>query len=634
MGTFFVIIMKHKHFSKEQIKRLNKDPRIKHIDEFRLIFTQDFRLYLWEKLFPKFTGTIIRNALIDEGFLLDDFKSQNNLLDSLAKNFKLRKPCGSKNKTFGDGVNLNVDNSYNDYLLSTEKFIRSRNGITFSKQYKNEIHHSYPNVSIQDYLTHDGFDINRIGYQRIYLLEREFNGEIRRNVFYSNDVINQLKSHPYIKTITPKQLRFHNQFYNEASYLVSLSIDEILEVFDIDYHLIPVSAKTQLKYKINKWKRKDNRFDFELTAQLLQIQKNLNKKLNEIILKRFDLVKANVNSFDWKQRKELCETIKEISVDNEKFYTKRKVLELCGISKTNYYSIIKNPNYGDYQKTKEVQDENDIKTIKKIIDYKSYPKGMRMIQMMMPRLCNETMSLNKIRRLCHKANIVCPVRQANASRKSAQELLRRNCQPNLLRRRFRLGKPGDIMLTDISYLKYGNNQTAYLSDIKDAVTGRICAYEIGESNDSSLVDNTLDGLHDIKEGSIFHSDQGALYLTDAFQNKIKSLGMCESMSRRGNCWDNASKESYYGHFKDECSYRDCSSIEELRKMVAEYVDYYNNERPQWTRNKMTPVEFEEYLNQMTDKEYEVYLSKEEVKYQKMMAKAVEKARKRASALGA
>lgn len=634
MGTFLVIVMKNKHYSQEQIERLIKDPRIKHIDEFRWSFTFEFRLYLWKTLYPNFCGTTVRNQLLKEGFSLSDLNSYGDFVHHLAESFKRRKPCGSKNKIFGEGANLSADNSYNDYLLSTGKFVHSRKGVSFSEQYKNEIHYSYPIVSIRDYLTNDGFDVERIGYQRIYLLEKEFNGEISRNMSYSDDIIDQLKNHPYIKTITTKQIRFHNQFYNEASYLVSLPIDEILEVFDIDYHLIPVSIKTQLKYKINHWKIKRNSIELEISHQLIQIQRNINKKLNEIIIRQFNSVKSNIHSFDWKQRKTLCEVIKKIPHDNERIYTKQKILKLCGISKTNYYSILKNKRYGNYQRDKNKQDENDIQTIKKVIDYKGYPKGMRMIHMMMPRICDKTMSLNKIRRLCHKANIVCPVRQANSSRKSAQELLARNCKQNLLKRRFRLGKPGEILLTDVSYLKYGNNQTAYLSDIKDAVTGRIYAYEVSDSNDLMLVLNTIENLIEVKEDAIFHSDQGSLYLTDSFQNKIKSLGMRESMSRRGNCWDNAPKESYYGHFKDECSYGQFSSIEEVRKSVDEYVDYYNNERPQWTRNKMTPLEYENYLNQLSDEEYEQYLSKEECRYQKMMDNAVERARKRASALGA
>lgn len=64
------------------------------------------------------------------------------------------------------------------------------------------------------------------------------------------------------------------------------------------------------------------------------------------------------------------------------------------------------------------------------------------------------------------------------------------------------------------------------------------------------------------------------------------------MSRRGNCWDNSSQESYFGHMKDECDFSKCSTPEDVKKKVDEYIYYYNYERPQWSRNKMTPVDYE------------------------------------------
>ena len=67
------------------------------------------------------------------------------------------------------------------------------------------------------------------------------------------------------------------------------------------------------------------------------------------------------------------------------------------------------------------------------------------------------------------------------------------------------------------------------------------------------------------------------------------------MSGKGNCIDNAPIESFFGHMKDELDYKSCKSIEELRLKVAEYMQYYNHERKQWTRNKMSPVEYKRHL---------------------------------------
>ncbi len=67
------------------------------------------------------------------------------------------------------------------------------------------------------------------------------------------------------------------------------------------------------------------------------------------------------------------------------------------------------------------------------------------------------------------------------------------------------------------------------------------------------------------------------------------------MSRKGNCLDNAPMESFFGHFKDEVDYKSCKTFEELKLKISEYMDYYNNERKQWTLKKMTPVEYRTHL---------------------------------------
>ena len=95
------------------------------------------------------------------------------------------------------------------------------------------------------------------------------------------------------------------------------------------------------------------------------------------------------------------------------------------------------------------------------------------------------------------------------------------------------------------------------------------------------------------------------------------------MSKKGNCWDNATQESFFGHFKDECIYASCKDIVELKKMVAEYEYYYNNERGMWDRGRMTPVEYETYLLSMNEDEFAKYLAQEEEKYQEMKEKAAE-----------
>lgn len=242
-------------------------------------------------------------------------------------------------------------------------------------------------------------------------------------------------------------------------------------------------------------------------------------------------------------------------------------------------------------------------------------------------------SVQSILRLMKKYGCVCTVRKERPELKTNRENLKNNRKPNLLKRRFRLARPNEILLTDVSYLKYSTNKTEYFSCIKDAVTGRIVNHVTSSANDLSLATDTIACL-DSTENTLFHSDQGILYFSDVFQNKLKELGYEQSMSRRGNCWDNSSQESYFGHMKDECDFSKCSTPEDVKRIVDEYVYYYNYERPQWSRNKMTPVDYEKYLDSMSDGEYSEYMEIEQEKYDKMMEKAGIKALKRAVELGA
>jgi transposase InsO family protein len=167
------------------------------------------------------------------------------------------------------------------------------------------------------------------------------------------------------------------------------------------------------------------------------------------------------------------------------------------------------------------------------------------------------------------------------------------------------------------------------------VTGRLLVFHVSKNNDLDLALETLEKLsdHPAVEGALFHSDQGILYFTDEFQEKVAEMGLVQSMSKRGNCWDNAPQESFFGHFKDECGYGGCESFEELRMMIDEYAWYYNNERRQWDRKRMTPVQYEAYLLSLDEEGFAEYMRTEREKYDRMKAKAEKQAIERIKTLG-
>jgi putative transposase len=112
----------------------------------------------------------------------------------------------------------------------------------------------------------------------------------------------------------------------------------------------------------------------------------------------------------------------------------------------------------------------------------------------------------------------------------------------------------------------------------------------------NLVTGTIEKLKlDSYEDILIHSDQGFHYTNPKYIEMVKELKMVQSMSGKGSCIDNAPIESFFGHLKDEPDYQSCTSFEELWLAIGEYMTYYNYERKQWTRKKMTPVEYRKHL---------------------------------------
>ena len=618
---------KNNRFTKEEIDVLSNSPYIKNIRENRLTFTYEFRCILYDAWIRDSSISKIRKTLELYGF--DYNVIGHNVIHNIDINFKRNgRPSGGKNKTFGTPDSL--PERYDDeFLTGSGIFIKSRNGIRFTSEFIDKVYKGYPEVSIESQLESYGLDPKKVGYHRIYNLKERFNGKktVKENI--SLNTINKYINHPYVKRCTVKQFSLNSHFYNEASRFKDLFIDEVLGIFEINGSDLPVGVRNRIQYKLNNWNIEplDNIDAFDLDFKI-RIQHNKIQALEKLSLMHFNRLRNNLPHYTFEQKKVLCMWIKELPHDRYD-YSVQSILKKIGLSRSSYYSIISNDNYG----MKDKQDEIDFQYIKKVIDYKGFKKGSRTIYMMLPGMCGVHFGRAKILRLMKKYGCVCTVRKERPELKTNRENLKNNRKPNLLKRRFRLARPNKILLTDVSYIKYSTNKTEYFSCIKDAVTGRIVNHVISSANDLSLAEATIACL-DSTENTLFHSDQGTLYFNEAFQNKLKELGYEQSMSRRGNCWDNSSQESYFGHMKDECDFSKCSTPEDVKKKVDEYIYYYNYERPQWTRNKMTPVDYEKYLDSMSDGEYSEYMEIEQEKYDKMMEKAGIKALKRAVELGA
>ena len=141
---------------------------------------------------------------------------------------------------------------------------------------------------------------------------------------------------------------------------------------------------------------------------------------------------------------------------------------------------------------------------------------------------------------------------------------------------------------------------AYLSAVKDVATREIVAYEVTTTLTMEIVYRTLRKLKEALDGNVhseamIHSDQGFRYTHSEYQQRVKEMKLTQSMSRQGNCLDNAPIESFFGHFKDDVEVKQTTSLDELKELVDEYMAYYNEIRRQWNLKKMTPAQYRSHL---------------------------------------
>lgn len=273
--------------------------------------------------------------------------------------------------------------------------------------------------------------------------------------------------------------------------------------------------------------------------------------------------------------------------------------DVAGVSRSGYYNYFSEKSQKN-RKENEAKDEMVRDIILKAFNFKRRKKGARQIKMTLAGQFSVVYNLKRIRRIMKKYGIVCPIRKANPYRRMMKATKEHRVLPNLLNREFKQDIPGKVLLTDITYLYYGKGQKAYLSAIKDGSTGELLAYHISERMTLELATDTLKKLKKNKhfkkaKDALIHSDQGVHYTHPDFQKAVKKLGLRQSMSRRGNCWDNAPQESFFGHFKDEASIKACTTLEELKREIKQYMTYYNRYRYQWNLKRMTPVQYRDHL---------------------------------------
>lgn len=168
---------------------------------------------------------------------------------------------------------------------------------------------------------------------------------------------------------------------------------------------------------------------------------------------------------------------------------------------------------------------------------------------------------------------------------------------NELDRNFEVSEPNRVWLGDITYIEVAG-VFWYLAVVIDLFSRRVVGWHLADHADAGLVVKALrvalDRRRPVSGALLFHSDQGVQYRSKRFRRVLEIYGVGQSMSRRGNCWDNAPAEAFFASLKLECVDRaECASGEDLRGLLTSYIDDFYNKRRIHTTLGQSPQQYED-----------------------------------------
>lgn len=249
----------------------------------------------------------------------------------------------------------------------------------------------------------------------------------------------------------------------------------------------------------------------------------------------------------------------------------------------------------------EVQDQASLEPIKTLFYERRERIGIRQIHMLLLSRFSLRMNKKKIARLKNKFGLVTKIRRKSKYRSAALSYVEHQSCANILNRNFSVERPDRVYSTDVTEIKFANSsRKAYLAAFKDLATNEIVASELRLQPSIELVTDALakaTGRLTAHQQSrlMIHSDQGFHFTHYSYRAHLEKRSIVQSMSRRGNCLDNAPIESFFGHFKDQLQTETITTFDELKMHVTDEIEYYNCHRPQLRLKKMPPVLYRRHL---------------------------------------
>lgn len=259
--------------------------------------------------------------------------------------------------------------------------------------------------------------------------------------------------------------------------------------------------------------------------------------------------------------------------------------EFFAVSRAAYYEWVKRLEEPD-------PDQERLEQVHAVYQASHCIYGYRRITLDLQQKQGVCINHKSVLRLMRKLNIRSVARKPKLHKKLEETGIYHK-YPNLLNRNFTASHPNQKWVTDVTYIRTQQGW-AYLSTIKDLYDGFIVGHAFSQSNSIALVTATLrqaKAKEKVTAGLILHSDQGHQYTSQAYHDVLtQEYNITPSMSRRGNCWDNAPMENFFGHLKEEYLRQfKTPTLAEAQLLIDEYIHFYNYERIQ-LKTKQTPYQ--------------------------------------------
>ena len=359
-----------KEYSDKEIEKLRKNPYVYHVSRHRLSLTLDFRNYMYDVWLQNPVPSTIRRILLENGF--DTHELGKDFYKSISNTFRSRgrpkRTYGSPGNAESEGISAvyemqnaeenpasetnsfsngthKVQETVQDALIQSGKFITKEGTIDFSPSYIAELFASYPEISVIDALSLDGFDVRIIGKIRIHKLGQMFSMclaagtvpcESRADKHFLEDTeVVALRNNPFVETVTPALIRLNENFHVAAAALKGLAVDRILDVFMLDHRNFTVSEKAEIKEALDSFTPGLPGISaFGGLVYDACILRRRMEALAAMVKEGYDRISVLFQKLTPLKKKQICLWVEKLPSDPGHVLTKKALLKQIGISRS------------------------------------------------------------------------------------------------------------------------------------------------------------------------------------------------------------------------------------------------------------------------------------------------------------